>query len=110
LNCQLAFNLKVEAATANPPNCDGQGDRILINVGDTCAPLTTQNIMAILENASGTAGTTIPASGPLNENGTPIACSALSAGNLAGLRLAGATIFYGSTIGDLMTGLFINCQ
>lgn len=110
MNCQLAFNLQVEASTANPPNCDGQGDRVLINVGDTCAPLTTQNVMAILNNASGTAGTTIPPTGPFNENGTPIACSALSSGDLGALRLAGATIFYGSTIGDLMTGLFINCQ
>jgi hypothetical protein len=110
LNCQLAFNLVVEAATANPPNCDGIGDRILINVGDTCAPLTTQNIMAILNNSEGSPGATIPNTGPFNANGMLTSCSNLSAGNLSSLRLTGATIFYGSTIGDLMTGLFINCQ
>jgi hypothetical protein len=88
----------------------GRRFRQLIDLGDSCVPLTTDRVSAILNNASGSAGTTIPSGGPFSENGMPIACSALSAGNLAGLRLAGATIFYGSTIGDLVAGLLFNCE
>lgn len=110
LQCQLAFNLVVEAATANPPNCDGQGDSPLINVGDTCAPLTTENVAALLNNAEGTVGATIPSTGTFTADGVPTTCAALGGGNLSGLQLRGATVFYGSTIGDLVTALLIDCE
>ena len=109
MNCQLAFNLQVEANTANPPNCDGNGDTVLINVGDTCAPLTTAAATAFLQNKEGGEGT-IPGTGPTVETGSPISCNALSGGSTSGLQLRGDTIFYGSTIGDLITGLIVNCQ
>lgn len=109
LQCQLAFNLVVEAATANPPNCDGDGDRPLINAGDACAPLSTENSMAILTSAEGVPGATVPSTGPYEDRGTPISCDALRQGT-SGLQTRGAAVFYGSTIGDLVTGVIVNCE
>jgi hypothetical protein len=111
IQCQLAFNLKVESNTANPPNCDGIGDNVLINIGDTCAPLTSQNLSAVLVHANGGAASeTIPAAGPYTAAGTATSCGNLGGGNMGGLRLRGAAMFYGSTIGDLLTALVVNCQ
>jgi hypothetical protein len=87
--------------------CDGDG--VSINVGDTCAPLTTAGVSAILANANGQ-GTTLPTSGPFVTTGSVATCDALMNSNLGNLGLVGSTIFYGSTIGDITTGLIVNCD
>ena len=158
VQCQLAFNLTVEGVPGNGLACDGAD--VTINVGDTCAPLTTQTVKSIMDNANGAAGTRIPtlgvcsggtndgkpcrgiadcpgagascptvcaaaptttcttdadcgSNGPCGayiDSGTPIACSAVQSDDLSGLQLRGAAIFYGSTIGDLVAALRVNCQ
>ncbi len=104
LQCQLAFNLTVEPIPGNGTACDG-GD-VTINIGDTCAPLTTQVASGTLANANNGGGTlTMPAS-----NGTPLACATLAGSTTSTLALRGSAAFYASTIGDILAGLTLNCN
>ena len=43
-------------------------------------------------------------------SGAPIDCTTLETSTTTGLELVGATAFYGSTVGDILTGLTIVCQ
>jgi hypothetical protein len=105
LQCELAFNLTVEQFAGEP--CDGMG--VNITVGDTCAPLTTGSVSSIMANANGQ-GTTLPSTGPFVNTGTVATCDALISHSVGNLGLVGSTLFYGSTIGDITTGLVVNCD
>jgi len=110
LQCQLAFNLTVEPIPGNSMICDG-GD-VSINVGDTCAPLTTQTATSIIRN--GNNGGLTPAfefpPGGSSLSGVPADCTALAGSNASAITLQGAAIFYASTIGDLNSLLSVDCQ
>jgi hypothetical protein len=104
LQCQLAFNLTVEPIPGNGMACDGAD--VNINVGDTCAPLTTQLASGTLANANNGGGTlTMPAT-----NGTPLACATLATSTTSTMALRGSAAFYASTIGDILAGLTVNCN
>ena len=103
LSCQMAFNLTVEPNPGNGSACDGAD--VSITVGDTCAPLTTTAVSAI-ENNANNGGTSF---GPFNATGTTGSCAAFQGGSTAAISLVGSTQFYASTIGDILTGLKLNC-
>ncbi len=107
LSCQLAFNLTVEPNPGNGMACDGAD--VQINVGDTCAPLTTESVSGIIHNANNGGGT-LPTGGPFTGNGTEIPCATLASSSTAGLSAKGAAAFYASTIGDILAGLTLTCQ
>ncbi len=106
LQCQLAFNLTVEPNSGNGMICDGAD--VSINVGDTCAPLSTQSAMSVINNGNN-GGTQFPPGGA-NLVGAPTDCTLLGAGNTSAITLQGAAIFYASTIGDLNSLLTVDCQ
>ncbi len=106
LQCQLAFNLTVEPNPGNGMVCDGAD--VSINVGDTCAPLSTQSAMSVINNGNN-GGTQFPPGGA-NLVGAPADCTTLAAGNTSAITLQGAAIFYASTIGDLNSLLTVDCQ
>ncbi len=110
LQCQLAFNLTVEPNPGNGMICDGAD--VSINVGDTCAPLSTQSAMAIIHNGNNGGFTTANEFPPGGANlvGAPADCTLLAAGNTSAITLQGAAIFYASTIGDLNSLLTVDCQ
>ncbi len=107
LSCQLAFNLTVEPNPGNGMACDGAD--VSINVGDTCAPLTTEAVSGIIHNANNGGGT-LPSGGPFTGSGAEIPCATLASSSTAGLSAKGAAAFYGSTIGDILAGLTLTCQ
>ncbi len=106
LQCQLAFNLTVEPNPGNGTICDGAD--VSINVGDTCAPLSTQSAMSVINNGNN-GGTQFPPGGA-SLVGAPADCTMLAAGNTSAITLQGAAIFYASTIGDLNSLLTVDCQ
>jgi hypothetical protein len=106
LQCQLAFNLTVEPNPGNGMACDG-GD-VTINVGDTCAPLSTQSATAILRNGNNS-GAEFPPGG-FSVTGTPLSCVDLATSDTSTGSFVGAAMFYASTIGDIDAQLQINCQ
>ncbi len=106
LQCQLAFNLTVEPIPGNGMICDGAD--VSINVGDTCAPLSTQSAMAVLNNGNNGGGQFPPGGASLV--GAPADCNAFAGSNTSAITLQGAAIFYASTIGDLNAVLTVDCQ
>ena len=105
MQCQLAFNLTVESIPGNGKACDGAD--VTITIGDTCAPLTTSAVSAI-ENNPNNGGP--PPFGPFDATGTAGSCAALQSGDTSAIAFRGATQFYASTIGDILTGLALNCK
>jgi hypothetical protein len=106
LACQLAFNLTVESIPGNGMACDGAD--VTINVGDTCAPLSTQSATAILNNGNN-GGAMFPPGG-FAASGTPVGCAAFATSDTSAGALVGSAMFYASTIGDINTQLTVNCQ
>jgi hypothetical protein len=106
LKCQLAFNLTVESIPGNGQPCDGAD--VTINIGDTCAPLSTQSASAVLNNANATGGQFPP--GGFSDTGTPFSCADLRTSDTSGVKLTGSAQFYASTIGDINTQLTVLCQ
>jgi hypothetical protein len=87
------------------PPCTGNPDALLITVGTTCVPLTTDVATSELLHANnGTA-----AFGPFEETGSPITCEALDTGT-SGLKMRGVVSFFGSSIGDLATQVNVDCE
>ena len=134
LQCNLPTTLVVERLAP----C-GDGD-ILINVGSACALLSTGSATSVVtqanfnpsgvvpygpcKNAQGTplpdafcnspTDCTDPAfpvcgAGPVTTNGAPLQCSALAT-SASGLKLRGMLNFFGSTLGDLVSELYVDCQ
>jgi hypothetical protein len=106
LKCQLAFNLTVESIPGNGMACDGAD--VTINVGDTCAPLSTQSATGILTNGND-AGMEFPPGG-FADTGLPFNCTDLATSDTSGAKLTGAAMFYASTIGDINTQLTVLCE
>jgi hypothetical protein len=106
LKCQLAFNLTVEQIPGNGLACDGAD--VTINVGDTCAPLSTQSASGILTNGNNGGGSFPP--GGFADTGVPFDCVDLETSDASGTKLTGAAMFYASTIGDINTQLTVLCQ
>ncbi len=100
--CNLGATLNVEAAAP----C-GDGD-VLIPVGQTCVPLTTQRADVLVTNANFTAATVPPAAATVT--GTNLACNVFDGGSASGLGSVGAVTFFGSTLGDLAVTLEASCQ
>jgi hypothetical protein len=106
LKCQLAFNLTVESIPGNGLACDGAD--VTINIGDTCAPLSTQSASGIITNGNN-GGFVFPPGG-FSDTGVPFDCTDLATSDTSGAKLTGAAIFYASTIGDIDTQLTVLCQ
>ncbi len=102
LACQLAFDLTVEPADADP--CDGSD--VTINVGTACAPLTTGSSTGVTLNAQNIGGTL----GPVSGAGGAIPCGTIGNSTLTGLEMVGQRTFYASTIGDILVDIDLFCQ
>ena len=107
--CNLGSNIVVE--TAAPCN----GTDILINVGNTCIPVSTEEASGLVTNsnfnACGNSPCTVPVPGITNDQtGVPIACTTMDASTVTGFVGVGAVNFFGSTLGDLSVGLKSTCQ
>ncbi len=102
--CYLGSTLTVEAAAP----CDGQD--VTIDVGSLCIPQTTSMTQTLITNANGGAGT-VPGSGtPASASGAPITCGQFAAGQLTGLQIRGVANFFGSTLGDIASVVYGQCQ
>lgn len=102
-SCQLGSRLVVEITAP----C-GDGD-VLINVGTSCIPLTSQRTDGIIVNANNVPGNELFPATPPTE-GTPLACSAFDSGTVSGLKMRGSVVFFGSAIGDILTTVAAECQ
>jgi len=102
--CNLGSNLNVE--TSAPCN----GTDVKIAVGSTCVAMTTGTASSIINNTNFTEGATLPAAGPLEAEGDPISCDSFKSGDLTGLKVRGVVNFFGSALGDIVTGLYADCQ
>lgn len=104
LPVNLGSKLNVESAAP----CDGTD--VKIAVGATCVAMTTGTASSIVNNANFGAGDTLPVAGPLTASGEPISCDEFRAGTLTGLQIRGVVNFFGSALGDIVTGQSANCQ
>ncbi len=105
LQCNLGARLVVE----NAPPCDGTDIRI--NVGNSCVPFSTQRASSAVVDANFSPGATVPLAPAVNSlDGSEIACSALDASTTTGMVAVGAVNFFGSTLGDIASGLRVTCQ
>ena len=80
---------------------------MLITVGTTCFGLTTANSFATVAEANAVPDATL---GPFQANGSPVSCFEQDANSTSGLKMVGAVAFFGSTIGDILTGAELICQ
>ncbi|MCZ6715241.1 MAG: hypothetical protein O7B29_14980, partial [Deltaproteobacteria bacterium] len=96
LKCELPTEINVEVDAP----CDGTD--ILIAVGTTCIPLTTQSSDNVILNNDNTAGQ-IPGAGVANLTGTAANCAELANSVTAGIELVGQVDFFDTQIGDVKT-------
>ncbi len=105
--CQLGATLNVESAAP----C-GDGD-VLIPVGESCIPLTTQRADVLVTNANfngcGAPPCTIPPAAA-SVTGSNLACPVFDGGSATALKGVGGVTFFGSTLGDLAVTLEATCQ
>jgi hypothetical protein len=106
LQCQLAFNLTVEPNPGNGMACDGAD--VNINVGDTCAPLSTQMVTSVINNGNNN-GSQFPPGG-FSITGTPLDCNLFTSSDTSSAAIGGAAIFYASTVGDINVQIDAFCQ
>jgi len=105
LQCNLGSNLVVEVAAP----CDGTD--VSINVGNTCVPFSTQQASSNIVDANFVPAATVPnLSPPNNLIGTQVACATLDASTTTGMVAVGAVNFFGSSLGDIASGLRVTCQ
>lgn len=107
-SCNLGATLNVESAAP----C-GDGD-VIIPVGQTCIPLTTQRADALVTNANFNQCVSppclIPPAAPASVLGADLSCPAFDGGSATGLSGVGAVTFFGSSLGDLAVTLQATCQ
>ena len=127
ITCNLPTGIVVEKQAP----C-GDGD-IAINVGSPCLPLTSAKISSVILNANNLT-TAFPSAcvGGANDGkkcssagncpdgtceaaptvltGVPEECSGLMTGKATSLQLRGAVNFFGSSLGDLISAQFTNCE
>lgn len=105
--CNLGAELNVESAAP----C-GDGD-VLIPVGETCIPITTQRTDVLITNANfntcGSPPCMVPPSAA-SVLGTNLACPVFDGGSASSLKGVGGVAFFGSTLGDLAVTLAATCQ
>jgi hypothetical protein len=101
--CQLGTNLVVEIAAP----CDRQD--VLITVGSSCIPLTTQRSDGVIVNANNVPGNELLPMTSISA-GVPISCETFDAGNVSGLQTRGSVAFFGSAIGDILTTVRADCE
>lgn len=84
---------------------------VLINVGETCIPVTTQRATSLISDATFVPGSKVPVPPAVNDlPGTPVSCATLDAGTTTGINGVGAVNFFGSALGDIAVGLSAQCQ
>lgn len=106
LMCRLEANLTIEPFPGNGMECDGAD--VTIDIGDTCIPLTTQSVDAILNNANNSGGT-LPVGG-FSDAGIELSCTDLNSGISSGSNLVGATMLYATPAGDINARFDLVCQ
>jgi hypothetical protein len=104
IQCNLGSDLVVE--TGAPCN----GTDILIDVGTTCIPVSTQRASSLITDANFTPGSVLPNPPNVNDlSGNAIACETLDSSTTTGLTGVGAVNFFGSALGDLAVGIRATC-
>jgi hypothetical protein len=116
VQCNLGSDLLVEMA--GPCN----GTDVLINVGNTCIPVTTQRAKGRIVDGNFVPASTVPSAATIcappgvpdgshcnDQSGAPLACATVDSSDTTGLVGVGAVNFFGSTIGDLTVGLKATC-
>jgi hypothetical protein len=105
LQCNLGSDLVVE--TGAPCN----GTDVLIPVGQTCIPVTSQRATSLISDANFTPGSFVPNPPNVNDlSGLPLACATFDTSTTTGFRGVGAVNFFGSALGDLAVGIQATCQ
>lgn len=105
MQCNLGAALTVEKAKP----C-GDGD-VTISLGDACVGLTTGTASTLITQANFSPAATVPKNDmPGASGGAPVACSALTADQLSGLKGRGVINFFGSALGDLAVLMAADCQ
>jgi hypothetical protein len=100
VQCNLGADLVVEIAAP----CDGQD--VLITVGSTCIPMTTANSVGVLQNANN-AGNLLAVP---SRQGSAKSCLDMDAYEVSGLSIGGHVAFFGSTIGDILSQVNVECE
>ncbi len=103
----LACNLPTKLTVETKAPCDG-GD-ILIDVGAACIPLTTGTAAAVIEHANN-APPPQDRLGPETQQGVGVQCSQIDTQSLSGMQGRGVVVFFGSSLGDILTQLRVDCQ
>ncbi|MFQ5513479.1 MAG: hypothetical protein ACE5FG_03510 [Myxococcota bacterium] len=107
LTCSVGVDINVERF-ALPDPC-GNGD-ILIAVGDSCVPMTTEIATSVVNDANFMVGATLPTSTPpAVAQGEPGECLPLANTVSSRIRLVGFANFFDSRIGDLQSTLSFVC-
>jgi len=100
LQCSLSVHLTLETSSS----CDGT--TIQQDLGDLCVPLTTATSSGIITNVNATMMGMIPTTpGAMTNTGTATSCSSSAAP-----KMRGVANFFGSSVGDLGTELFLDCR
>jgi hypothetical protein len=107
LACQLALNLTTEGSPGNGIACDGAD--VLVDLGDFCAPLSTQSAIAALNNGNNS-GVVFPPPSGFSTTGAPFDCDDLVTSDTSGAGLVGSVQFYGWAFGDINAELDFRCQ
>jgi hypothetical protein len=103
VQCNLGVNIVIEASEP----CDGLDP--VINIGNSCFPITTAPVTDLFTNANFNGGQ-LPVTGEAVTEGLPVECSTIRDGSVSGLATRGAVNFFGSALGDLAVELFATCQ
>lgn len=105
LTCRLGVRVTLQSLADD--SCLGFP---VADTGPLCLPLTTATSSAVLINADGVSGATIPAGGGDTSQGAPVSCANFQAGNLSGLTLVGAFAEFDAVGGDSLGRSELECQ
>jgi hypothetical protein len=104
LQCNLGSDLVVESGSP----CNGTD--IIIDVGETCIPVSTQRATSLISDANFSPGSFVPNPPNVNDlSGAPVACATMDGSTVTGLIGVGAVNFFGSALGDLAVGIKATC-
>lgn len=111
LRCNLGADVRIESG----PPCDRVD--VLVDLGNRCMPLSTQQAQAKIVDANDIPGSTVPPinslcpGGDCNSGfGTAVSCAALDGSVTSGLSAVGVSNVFSTTLGDVSLGLRATCE
>ncbi len=108
LTCSIGIQITV-FDTADPnAKCEDQTDNKLLELPDTCIPITTGASEASITNFERHQGSGV-SFGPFGTQGASVTCHDLNEESIRRLQLGGTLTFGDSNIGDLVIPLTLDC-